>query len=96
MSASVVKAALVLFILGTLSVSLGDLFVASIFKVPDFTYVILGLCLVLAVLSVFLAQWRSDGVLLRNTLWFLAVVEIIAAIVTPLLPSTVSTATTLT
>jgi hypothetical protein len=86
MSASIVKSALVLFALGTLSSALGGLFVAAIFKVAHFAYVILVLCLVFAILSIILAQCKAYGTLLRNTLWFLAVIEVISAIVTPLIP----------
>jgi hypothetical protein len=83
---SLVKVLLTLFALGTVTSCIGGIFVTLVLRTDVFKWVILGVTLALAVVFLVLALHKNDSQLSKNVLWFLAVIEIIVAIATPLIP----------
>jgi hypothetical protein len=77
---------LTLFVLGTATSAIGSIFVTLVLRTEAFNWVILGVTVVLAVVFLVLALHNNDSQLSKNILWFLAVIELIVAVATPLIP----------
>jgi hypothetical protein len=81
-----IKVGLILFVLGTLTSAFGSLLLAGVFKAEGVRYAITVFAVIFAAVSIFLALFRNDSQLNKNTLWFLTIIEIVVAVASPLIP----------
>jgi hypothetical protein len=81
-----VKVAVVLFVLGTVTTAFGSLLLAGVFKSAGVRFAVTVFGVLFAAISIFLALFKNDSQLNKTTLWFLAIVELVAAIATPVIP----------
>jgi cytochrome bd-type quinol oxidase subunit 2 len=81
-----VKVGLILFALGTVTSAAGSLLLAGVFKDAAVRFVVTVFAIVLAVAFALLALLKNDSQLNKINLWLLAVLEIVVAIATPLIP----------
>jgi hypothetical protein len=83
---SIIKVSIPLFVLGVLSSVVGSLLVSAILSASLYATVTLIVELVFAAICIFLALFRNDSQLSKNTYWILAVVDVVGGIAAPLIP----------
>jgi hypothetical protein len=81
-----VKVGLILFALGTVTSAIGTLLLAGVFKTAGVRFAVTVVSVILAAAFIFLALFKNDSQLNKITLWLLAVLEIVVAVATPIIP----------